>query len=105
MDENTAVEVEVAYARADVQRIIMIEVVAGTAAREVLYLSGLGEHFPEIDISTCPIGIFGVPVDSSYGVQAGDRVEVYRPLERDPRDARRELAARGLTMGLMNEAK
>lgn len=93
------VEVEVAYATAEVQSVATVEVVAGAPVRDVLRLSGLCDHFPEIDISICPVGVFGTPVDDSYRVKPGDRVEVYRPLERDPRDARRELAARGLTVG------
>jgi putative ubiquitin-RnfH superfamily antitoxin RatB of RatAB toxin-antitoxin module len=32
-------------------------------------------------------------------VHAGDRIEIYRPLEIDPREARRLLAARGLPIG------
>jgi putative ubiquitin-RnfH superfamily antitoxin RatB of RatAB toxin-antitoxin module len=99
MNEEAPVEVEVAYARPDAQIVMAIQVNAGTPAREVLRQSGLAERFPEIDILTCPIGVFGIRIDDDYGVQAGDRVEVYRPLERDPRDARRELAARGLTIG------
>ena len=98
MDDDVSIEVEVAYARPDMQRIVVVEVKAGTAARDVLRLSGLVESFPEIDVAGCPLGVFGTPVDDDYGVKAGDRIEVYRPLERDPRDARRELAALGLTM-------
>jgi putative ubiquitin-RnfH superfamily antitoxin RatB of RatAB toxin-antitoxin module len=101
-DKGAHVEVEVVYARPEMQRVVTIRVVAGTSAREVVRLSKLSESFPEIEKSTCPIGVFGAPVDNSYVVQAGDRVEVYRPLERDPREARRELAARGLTMGMTN---
>ena len=102
MDKNTRVEVEVAYARPEIQSVTTIRVVAGTPAREVLHLSKLSEHFLEIDISTCPIGVFGTRVEGNYGVQAGDRIEVYRPLARDPRDARRELAVRGWTSGPRN---
>ena len=43
-------------------------------------------------------GVFGREITDDYVIRAGDRLEIYRPLERDPRDARRELAARGLTM-------
>jgi putative ubiquitin-RnfH superfamily antitoxin RatB of RatAB toxin-antitoxin module len=98
MGKDATVSIEVAYARPDVQRIVVVDVAPGTAAREVLRLSGLTGEFPEIDAEHCPLGIFGGVVEDEYGVKAGDRIEVYRPLERDPRDARRELASRGLTM-------
>ena len=102
MDKDTRVEVEMAYARPEIQSVTTIRVVAGTPAREVLRLSKLSEHFPEIDISNCPIGVFGTRIDGNYGVRAGDRIEVYRPVARDPREARRELAKRGLTIDPMN---
>ena len=96
--DNT-ISVEVAYARADMQRILVVEVPVGVKAREVLRASGLVDLFPEIDTASCPIGVFGEPVSDSYLVQSGDRVEVYRPLTIDPREARREFASRGMTMG------
>jgi len=99
MDETDYLTVEVAYARPDQQCIVNVCVMPGTVAREALRLSNLNERFPELDVASCPLGIFGRPVDESYVVQAGDRIEAYRPLERDPRDTRRELAARGMTMG------
>lgn len=98
MDESGTIHVEVAYARPDEQRILSVGVEAGTSAREVLRLSKLVDAFPEIDILTCPIGVFGNPIDDDYTVKEGDRIEIYRPLVRDPREARRELAKRGLTI-------
>jgi putative ubiquitin-RnfH superfamily antitoxin RatB of RatAB toxin-antitoxin module len=99
MGKDNYVAVEVAYATPDAQRIIAVQVATGTPPRQVIRESGLTDHFPEIDPSTCAIGVFGAQVEDTYGVQAGDRIEVYRSLQRDPRDARREMAARGLTIG------
>ena len=99
MAELTEIRVEVAYARPDVQRLLTIAVPVGTTAREVVRRSGLAAEFAEIDVDHCPLGVFGRPVNGDCRVHDGDRVEIYRPLQRDPREARRELAARGLTMG------
>jgi putative ubiquitin-RnfH superfamily antitoxin RatB of RatAB toxin-antitoxin module len=41
------------------------------------------------------LGVFGKPMAGSAAVTAGDRVEIYRPLQRDPREARRLLASQG----------
>lgn len=41
-------------------------------------------------------GIFGREADPETALEAGDRVELYRPLQRDPREARRLLASQGL---------
>ena len=50
-------------------------------------------------MSDCPLGIFGRVVADGQSVHAGDRVEIYRPLINEPREARRALAAKGDTMG------
>ena len=44
------------------------------------------------------IGVWGRVVEPGYRLKSGDRVEIYRPLEIDPRDARRKLAEAGRTM-------
>jgi hypothetical protein len=88
------IEIEVAYARPDVQRVIVLRVPPGTTARAALRLSGLIEIFPEIDADRCDLGIFGQVIAGSDTVlENGDRVEVYRHLARDPKEARRERAA------------
>lgn len=84
--------IEVAYARADEQRLIAIEVAAGTRVREALRASGIGDDFPEIDLASCPLGVFGRTVDDDYRLEPGDRIEIYRPLRADPREARRQRA-------------
>ncbi|MFQ5636342.1 MAG: RnfH family protein [Gammaproteobacteria bacterium] len=86
------IEVEVAFARLDTQRLTVVRVPRGTPVREVLAQSGLPGLFPEIDPAGCPLGVFGSPVDDAYAPRAGDRVEVYRELRVDPREARRQRA-------------
>jgi hypothetical protein len=98
MPDQELIEIEVAYARPERQRIMTLKVPVGSSVRQALFQSGLGNEFPEIDIPHCPVGVFGREITDDYVIRAGDRLEIYRPLERDPRDARRELAARGLTM-------
>jgi putative ubiquitin-RnfH superfamily antitoxin RatB of RatAB toxin-antitoxin module len=53
-------------------------------------------EFPEIDLATAPMGIFSKiePSPSTRILQPGDRVELYRPLELDPKEARRLRAER-----------
>ena len=88
------ISVEVAFASREVQRLVELQVRAGTHAREALRLSGLAGEFPEIDADRCPLGVFGECVADDYALLPGDRVEVYRPLRVDPREARRERARR-----------
>jgi putative ubiquitin-RnfH superfamily antitoxin RatB of RatAB toxin-antitoxin module len=89
--------VEVAYATPERQWLIELEVPPGTSAGEAILLSGILEEVPHLD--TTRIGVFGESVDHDHRLQAGDRVEIYRPLITDPKQARRELAGRGKSMG------
>ena len=90
------IEIEVGYARPDVQHIIALPVSPGTTARAALRLSGLVEIFPEIDADRCTLGIFGQVITGNDAVLVdGDRVEVYRQLRRDPKEARRKRASPG----------
>ena len=93
------IEVQVAYARPDVQVVRTLNVPAGTRARAALKLSGLGDEFPEIDLERCALGIYGREISGERVLQAGDRLEVYRPLRKDPRTARREAVAQGTVLG------
>lgn len=88
------IKVEVACARPERQRVLPVTVPAGTGARAAVHLSGIAADFPEIDAASAPIGIFGVAVADDHVLRPGDRVEIYRPLRMDPREARR-LRARG----------
>jgi uncharacterized protein len=72
---------------------------AGTTAIEAVRLSGIEEQFPEIDLGKHRLGVFGKLCKPDRVLNAGDRVEIYRPLLVDPRAARRELAAAGKSMG------
>ncbi|PXX94849.1 RnfH family protein [Halomonas sp. LBP4] len=93
----TEIEVEVAFALPERQRIVTLAVPEGTTARQAVRLAGLETLFPELPPSTfgeADLGIFGKPLrDPDHQVlRAGDRVEVYRPLVIDPKAARAERA-------------
>ena len=92
MDKQDTIDIEVAYARPDRQRVISVRVQLGTAPGEVLRLSKLAEDFPEIEVASCRLGVFGRVIADDYGVKAGDRIEIYRPLIADPKDVRRRRA-------------
>ncbi|GHD43510.1 hypothetical protein SAMN05216429_102246 [Marinobacter persicus] len=83
-------EVEVAYARPDKQRIIRLQVPEGTTLVEAARLSGIVDMFPEIDLEQIDMGIFGkvVKKPGEQTLREGDRVELYRPLKIDPKQAR-----------------
>lgn len=90
--------VEVAYATPAKQIILECRVEAGSSAREAVAASGIEQHFPEIDLENCDLGVFGKAIPAEYELQDGDRIEIYRPLIADPKEIRRQRAAQGLQM-------
>lgn len=84
------IRVEVAFARPDKQEIIALNVEEGTVAVDAVKQSGIVTVFPEIDPETNNMGIFGKAIKNpgSHELREGDRVEIYRPLKIDPKQAR-----------------
>jgi putative ubiquitin-RnfH superfamily antitoxin RatB of RatAB toxin-antitoxin module len=85
--------VEVAYALPHKQMIISIVVKTGTTAQEAIQQSGIMQVFPGISLESSNIGIFGKAVSLHAVLHPLDRVEIYRPLMADPKEARRMRAA------------
>jgi len=81
-------EVEVAYALADRQKILRFAVTEGCTAVQAIRQSGILLEFPEIDLASVKIGVFSQAVTLDTVLRAGDRVEIYRPLTLDPKQAR-----------------
>ena len=92
MAMDKKIMVEVAYARKDVQRIIVVEVNEGSTIETAIDRSGILELFPEIDLMKQKVGIFSKLKKLSDLVVEGDRIEIYRPLIIDPKEARRNRA-------------
>ncbi len=94
MADDAFIDIEVAYAQPDCQVIVPLRVSSGISAGEAVRCSGLLERFPELDSRTLSIGVFGNSVSPCAPLAQGDRVEIYRPLQVDPKEARRLRAAR-----------
>jgi putative ubiquitin-RnfH superfamily antitoxin RatB of RatAB toxin-antitoxin module len=94
MAADGAIAVEVVYARADVQEVLPLRVEAETTAREAIERSGLAARYPELGAGPLSVGIFGKSVPEDTVLREGDRLEIYRPLIADPKQARRRRAAR-----------
>lgn len=82
-------KVEVAYATPRMQRIVALDVLEGCTAREAALQSQLDRHFEELELSVVPLGVFGKKTSDEQVLAEGDRVELYRPLQIDPKEARR----------------
>jgi len=95
---DDAISIEVAYARPDEQRIISLQVPEGTTVGDAIARSGITELFPEINVAQAKMGIWGKLSREDAVLQPGDRVEIYRPLIADPKEARKKRAAEGKVM-------
>ena len=84
--------VEVAYAAAQVQEVIPVLVPAGTTLEQAINVSGILQRFPEISLASVTVGIFGEVARLEDIAQPGDRIEIYRPLQADPKQTRRRRA-------------
>lgn len=101
MSDIETIAVEVAFALPHKQKLIPLLVEPGTTAFQAAVRSGITQFFPELDLEVAPMGIFGQALGTKglapakqYVLQAGDRVEIYRPLTSDPKEARRKRAAK-----------
>jgi len=90
------VQVEVVYASPARQQICRLTLPDGSNARQAALASRLSESFPELDLSSCALGIFGKRLQNpeTYLLRASERVEIYRPLLIDPKEIRRRRAAK-----------
>ena len=93
---EVGLNIEVVYATVERQWVLACVVPDGTRVREALRLSRLAEQVPGLDLEVCPVGIFGKVVSDPgvRKVEEGDRLEVYRPLLADPKEVRKQRAAK-----------
>lgn len=89
---KTQLPVEVVYAMRGEQVLLSLKVSPGTTVCELIAQSGITRRFPHIDPAHSKVGVFGKLVKPDRVLKAGDRVEIYRPLIADPKDARRQRA-------------
>ena len=85
--------VEVAYALAEKQSLISLEVEEGTTLKDAIEASGILEKYNEIDLSKQQVGIFSKFATLDTVLREKDRVEIYRSLIADPKQVRKERAA------------
>lgn len=102
---ESVIEIEVVYAAVDRQVLRTVSVPKEATVRDALLKSGIGDEFPELDLAECPVGIFGkVIADPEVRlIQAGDRIEIYRPLLADPKEVRRLRAAKAAEAKARNQ--
>ena len=99
MAEAGTIGVTVVLAETAVQRVVSLQVAEGTTASQAVQLTGLLDERDDLEVSRLALAIFGKQVDNERVLEAGDRVEILRPLPQDPKLRRRQLAREGRGMG------
>ena len=89
-----SLSVEVVYALASGEDAVTLTLAAGATVAEAVRASGVLERHPEIDPGRQKIGIHGRVVAAQTPLRDGDRVEIYRALIVDAKEARRRRAFR-----------
>ena len=89
---DDVITIEVVYGTAEDQTLIELQVQRGTTLIEAIRLSAIADKCPEIDIDDSRKGLFGKMVSDEKVLKNHDRVEIYRPLLVDPKEARRRRA-------------
>ena len=92
MDEQR-IAVEVTYARPERHWRVLLKLPPGSTVEDAIERSNLKLTIRDLVVDDEHVGIFGKKVTLATALREGDRVEIYRPLQADPKDARRRRAA------------
>jgi len=92
------ISVEVTYALPQKQEVLSLKIRSGAVVSEAIARSGILRDFPEIDLASAKVGIYGKQVKLDAVLRDKDRIEIYRPLIADPKEIRRKRAAEGKEM-------
>jgi len=86
-------KVSVAVALPGRQEVIELELDPGATLADAIAAARLAERFPGVDFAAMRAGIWSREAKLATVLRDGDRVELYRPLNADPKDMRRTRAA------------
>ena len=92
MTEKAGVTVELIYIKPGSQNSVTLKIPQGSNISQAINRSGVLQRFPEIDLTVNKVGVFSKIQALDTVLCEGDRVEIYRPLVADPKEARRRRA-------------
>jgi len=88
------ITVRVVFALPEKQYVKDLSLTAGASVQDAIDASGLVDKIEDLVVDPKMVGIFGAKVPLVQVLKNGDRVEIYRPLIADPKEARRQRAVR-----------
>ena len=90
MDSDKKINIEVAYATTAHTYLLSVAVPDGSTIAQGIDVSGILGECPEINFDQNKVGIFSKLKSLDDKLKEGDRIEIYRPLKIDPKEARRK---------------
>ena len=96
--DTQEINVELVYALPEHQTLLSFTVASDTTIDQAIGLSGIQEHYPELDVSALKVGLFGKIAPRTQMLREKDRIELYRPLLADPKEVRKQRAEAGKKM-------
>lgn len=85
----TEIHISVVYALPDRQEVLRISCPQGSTIRQAIDQSKVCDKYPEIDLETQQVGVYGLKQSLDFNLSDNDRVEIYRHLLVSPTEARR----------------
>ena len=79
----------VCYAEAERQLWVRLEVPDESTIQEAIELSGFLKQYPQIDLTTQKVGVYGKLAKLDAPIREGDRIEIYRKITADPQQVQR----------------
>ena len=102
-DQSDSINVLVAFAMPKNQKVIELSVDPASTVAQIVEQSKISGFFPDFDFSAPKVGIFNRSVKLTDTCRDGDRIEVYRPLIADPKEARAKRAQKAIDEGRANK--
>ena len=97
------ISLEVAYATPEKQALLEVVVEQGATVEQAIFASGIVKRFPDINLEILKVGIWNRSCKLTDVPKKGDRIEIYRPLIADPKEARRRRAEKAKDEGRANK--
>ncbi len=89
----STIQVQVCYALPDAVFLEDVTLPAVSSVHDAIQSSSVLQRYPDVELATARVGIFGKLKSLDSSLHHGDRVEIYRPLQADPMESRRRRAA------------
>lgn len=90
--ETSTINIEIIYALPEQQNIITTKLPQGSTVLEAITKSKILLQHPHLNLDSLKVGIFSHVCKLTEQLDDGDRIEIYRPLIIDPKEARRDRA-------------